>query len=309
MDRETSIGYTCHGVTWATGKPTLLLANASAHRLEHVEIVGRALGFRATKAARYCTGRYRFVGTYKVEPLPCPRQAEAAVGDQCASCSAQDEFRLAHRFHHGGYVPDSLHAYMAQPHFLYLATFAHAVSKVGTAARPRKSSRLNEQGPIRATYLAEVADGRTVRHLEDSLSAHLGVAQTIRAAAKVAALVTPDIEEAEAAHENLLARAVAHLADLRQTPINEAWSPPVASQKLTTPPGQHQRVSYPHDLREGKHGFYIESCLGTAVLVRLTPEPDPDPTRYVVDLNALRGAHVDLGNFSSPPTPTQAALF
>nr|MDT0658728.1 DUF2797 domain-containing protein [Micromonospora sp. DSM 115978] len=307
MGHEPRTGYTCHGVTWATGMPTLLLANADTQRLEHVDLTGETLGFKVTNTARCCTGRYRFVDTYEVEPLPCPRQAESTTGDQCASCAAQDEFRFAHRFHQGGHVPASLHAYMAQPHWLYLATFAHAVSKVGTAAGPRKTSRLNEQGPIRATYLAEVPDGRIVRHLEDTLSAHLAVAQTVRAAAKLAALVNPNIEGAEAAHGGLVERAVAHLAELHETPVKEAWSPSAASQRLRNPPGQHQRAVYPHALRDGEHGFHIESCLGSTVLVRLAA--DPDATRYVLDLNALKGARVVLGDFSSPETQTQAALF
>jgi hypothetical protein len=42
---------------------------------------------------------------------------------------------------------------MSQPHWLYIATFTHAASKVGTVAAPRRKSRLDEQGPLYATYL------------------------------------------------------------------------------------------------------------------------------------------------------------
>ncbi len=83
-----------------------------------------------------------------------------------------------------GYAPPALRAYMSQPHWLYVATFTRTLTKVGTAAAPRKASRLSEQGPLCATYLAEIPDGRTVRELEDALGRELGITQTARRAAK-----------------------------------------------------------------------------------------------------------------------------
>lgn len=76
---------------------------------------------------------------------------------------------------------------MAQPHWLYLATFADGTTKVGTTAGPRKRSRLAEQGALFATYLAASPDGRRVRFLEDALTSRLGLTQTVRA---VRALLT-----------------------------------------------------------------------------------------------------------------------
>jgi hypothetical protein len=65
---------------------------------------------------------------------------------------------------------------------------------------------------------------------------------------------------------------------------------------------------YPHDLRQGEHGFHVESCLGTAVLVR-PPASADDSTRYVVDLNSLKGRRLHLGDFTSPRIASQPALF
>lgn len=75
MNLETATEYLWHGITWATGKPALLLADATGH-LGHIEVMGLDLGLRVASPARYCTGRYRFSGTFHVEPAPCPQQAK-----------------------------------------------------------------------------------------------------------------------------------------------------------------------------------------------------------------------------------------
>ncbi|MGH3943415.1 MAG: hypothetical protein ACRDTG_33305 [Pseudonocardiaceae bacterium] len=64
---------------------------------------------------------------------------------------------------------------------------------------------------------------------------------------------------------------------------------------------------YPHDLREGEHGSHIESCAGTQILARLST--GTEAIRYVLDLNALNGRRIVLGDFHSPETTFQAALF
>ncbi|WP_203854463.1 DUF2797 domain-containing protein, partial [Dactylosporangium siamense] len=285
--------------------PTLMLANPATARLDHIDIVGHTLGFAVTSTVRYCTGRYEFADTYNVRPLPCPHQAEATSGDQCAGCNAQDEFRFAHRAHQGHHIPAALQAYLAQPHWLYLATFGPGAIKVGTAAAPRKTSRLDEQGPIHATYLIEAPDGYNVRQLEETLSARLDIPQTVRATTKLQVLLHPDIDLT--AHRSHVARAAAALTDLGYAPAPTPWSPPAAGHHLrNTQSGQHRAI-YPHPLRTGEHGFHVGSCLGTRILVQLTP--DPDAIRYILDLNKLKGMKISLGAFTSPATRTQTELF
>ncbi|MGQ0779202.1 MAG: hypothetical protein ACT4NY_33105 [Pseudonocardiales bacterium] len=307
MDLETGRQYVWHGVTWATGKPTLLLANTATGLLDQIEVMGLELGLKVSNPARFCTGRYGFADTFHVEPVPCPWQAEAGNGGQCPQCWEQDEFRSAHQFHKGGYVPPSLTAYMSQPHWLYIATFAHGASKVGTAAAPRRTSRLDEQGAMLASYLAEAPDGRAVRYLEDAVSREIGLSQTVRGAAKLAALTDPNPRRVQAAHERVVESAVAVLATMGISRSREEWSAPAEGMVLRSPPRQGERAIYPHDLREGKHGFYIESCAGTQILARISP--DDEAVRYVLDLNALKGRRVVLGDFQSPETTLQAALF
>jgi len=297
--------YLWHGVTWASGAPTLLLAGASTGTMDAVDVMGLWTGVKAAGGGRFCTGRYGFAGTFRVAPLPCPQQAQAGPGGQCATCRERDDFRFAHHAHKGGQAPAALTAYLDQPHLLYVATFAHAASKVGTAAAPRRVSRLDEQGPMHATYLLRARDGRAARVLEDTLSRDAGLAQAVRGSAKLAALTDPDPRQARTAHDAAVGRALAALTALGLSPEPEEWTPPARGAELRSP-RRGERVTYPHDLRGGEHGFQVESCSGSHALVRLAPEDD---ARYVLDLSALKGRRVLIGCYTSPAMPLQGSLF
>ena len=73
--------YLWHGVTWTAGAPALLLADTSAGTLGAVDVMGLRIGVKAAGGGRFCTGRYAFAGTFRVEPLPCPRRAPAGPAD------------------------------------------------------------------------------------------------------------------------------------------------------------------------------------------------------------------------------------
>jgi hypothetical protein len=297
--------YVCHGVTWATGDPRLLLAPVPGGSLVYSEIMKQQLGF-ATGAGRWCTGRYQFTDTVRVEAVACPDRADTRQSDQCGRCFRQDEFRAAHRIHQGGPVSDALRRYMDQPHGLYLATFADGTTKVGTAAAPRKQSRLDEQGAIVATYLTTSPNGEVVRHLEEAITTRLAVAQTVRASTKLKALAAlTDLFAASTTHEQTVTRVVGELAtmDVAVTLALETWSPPAEGDLLRTPSAR--RMLYPHDLRDGAHGFTVLSCIGTQVLARLG-DSDVD---YVLDLGALKGRRVTLGSFASAAEAFQDSLF
>ena len=296
--------YVCHGVTWTTGDPRLLLSPLPGGPPTYAEIMKRRLGFQ-TGTGRWCTGRYQFTDTVHVEAVACPGRAPAEQSGQCARCAGQDDFRFAHQIHQGGHVPDAVRRYMNQPHWLYLATFADGTTKVGTAAEQRKRSRLDEQGALFATYLAKADNGRSVRHLEDALTHRIGVPQTVRAAAKLQALAgMADLSTARAAHEKGIARAAEELADMNIPAVLDAWDPPPDGERLRTPGSG--RTLYPHDLREGEHGFTPLSCVGSQVLAVLDSDEDP---AYLLDLGVLKGRRILLGPFSSPGTAVQSALF
>ncbi|MFJ5984402.1 DUF2797 domain-containing protein [Lentzea sp. NPDC092896] len=261
------------------------------------------LGF-ATGAGRWCTGRYQFADTVRVEAVACPDRAETGQSAQCGRCFRQDEFRAAHRIHQGGPISDALRRYMDQPHGLYLATFANGATKVGTAAEPRKQSRLDEQGAIVATYLTTSPNGEVVRRLEEAITARLAISQSVRAATKLKTLAAlSDLSAATTSHEQAVTRAAGELAAMDVAVTFEQWTPPTEGDLLRAPGGT--RMLYPHDLREGAHGFTVLSCVGTQVLVRLG-ESDVD---YVLDLGSLKGRRVTLGSFASAAEAFQDSLF
>ncbi|MBL7489736.1 DUF2797 domain-containing protein [Frankia sp. AgB1.9] len=268
--------------------------------------MGLRTGVRAAGPGRFCTGRYGFTSTFEVAPVPCAQQAQAGPGgQQCARCLERDEFRFAHRAHKGGHASVALTAYLGQPHLLYLATFANAASKVGTAAAPRRVSRVDEQGPMHATYLFRAADGRAVRILEDTLSSDVGLAQAIRGRAKLAALADPDPRRSLAAHDAAVERALSALTALGLSPEPEEWTPPACGAELRSP-RRGERMIYPHDLRDGEHGFQVDSCSGSQALVRLNPADD---VRYLLDLSILKGHRVLFGSYASPAISLQGSLF
>ncbi|MEH0447442.1 DUF2797 domain-containing protein [Streptomyces sp. B21-102] len=307
QDLPASGTYVCHGITWASGDPRLLLAPVPGGPLVYAPVTGRRLGYQVSGTGRWCTGRYRFADRVRVEAVACPDRAPAEAGGQCAACAGRDDFRFAHRFHSGGHVPDALAAYMAQPHWLYLATFADGTTKIGTAAEPRKRSRLDEQGALIATYLAQSADGRAVRFLEDALTRHLGLTQTVRAAAKLTALAElHDLAPADDAHQQHLDRATEALSNRNVPATPEPWTPPGEGDLLRTP--EAGRALYPHDPRSGEHGLTVLSCLGSQVLA--TTDGDGEQLPYLLDLGTLKGRRIVLGaQFSSPPAAIQSALF
>jgi Protein of unknown function (DUF2797) len=305
VTRPTDEEYVCHGVTWATGDPRLLLAPLPCGPLVYAEIMNQRLGFQVIGTGRWCTGRYQFADTVRVEALACPDRAPAGQSDQCARCSRQDEFRFAHRFHQDGHAPEALRRYMDQPHRLYLATFADGATKVGTAAEPRKQSRLDEQGALFATYLTTSPDGRAVRHLEDALTHALQMPQSVRAATKLKALADlTDLSAASAVHDHHVARAADALAGMNTSSMLEKWAPPAEGDRMRVASGV--RVLYPHDLREGEHGFTLVSCVGSQVLAVLGCDDERD---YVLDLGALKRRRIALGPFVSPSAAIQNSLF
>jgi hypothetical protein len=194
---------------------------------------------------------------------------------------------------------------MDQPHWLYLATFADGATKVGTAAEPRKQSRLDEQGALFATYLTKCPDGRAVRHLEDAITRRLQIPQTIRAAAKLKALANlTDLSAASATHDHHVSVVAEALAAMNTTAMLEEWTPPAEGDRMRGAGGV--RVLYPHDLRKGEHGFTVVSCVGTQALVVLSGEDEVD---NVLDLGALKGRRITLGPFTSPTAVVQHSLF
>lgn len=199
----TDTRYLVHGVFWDGppaasgtsdgGSPVLRLQQLSpGHGFSEVRLdAGARLGFRVADTGKHCLGHTKVFSESEREHVPCPDRFPAVRGSQCERCFVVDDSRLIHDFHRGGRVPPGLRSYLMQPHWLYVATFAHGASKIGTASQPRKWNRLAEQGAVVARYVALAEDGRVVRLLEDMVTREAGLAQQVRSAAKAAALTDP----------------------------------------------------------------------------------------------------------------------
>jgi hypothetical protein len=308
--RWPAAGTLCRGVAWPDRRPELDLVAVDTGAYQPTALLHGRLGLRMVAAGPFCLGATRTVDR-RLARLPCPRQARAVSGRQCEECAAQDEFRFAHHVHLGGYVPDALARYLDQPHWVYVATFADATSKVGTASGPRKTSRLDEQGAVRATYVAHTPDGRIARVFEDAITERAGIAQTKRRATKAAALERPATAETLGAeHRDAVGQAIEVLASRADHPgvelHREPWEPPTAMLGFFDDIPIGGWLPYPHNLLGGDHGFHIDAVAGSTALARLR---DHDDVRYVVDLGALAGCRIALGSYVSPDTPVQMSLF
>lgn len=267
---------------------------------------GSNFGFRVVDGAKHCLGYSTVQGRSDSTHFPCPDANLAGRGYQCGPCFGRDEYRFMHDFHRGGAAPEGLRAYLAQPHWLYIATFAHGASKVGTASDLRKWVRLAEQGAVAAQYVAHADDGRIVRILEDSVSSGLGLPQQVRSATKAAALVASDgrpLDALQAINTEVCNRVRSHLAGVGiggfQT-VEEIWQLPDSARALLAAP---LREVYPLPLADGVHGLQLDGLLGSFALSRLE-EHD-----FVTDLGQLKGRIIELGDFHSELPILQGSLF
>ncbi|HSO91969.1 MAG TPA: DUF2797 domain-containing protein, partial [Arthrobacter sp.] len=267
---------------------------------------GTRLGFRVAAAGKRCLGHHKVHGPADRDHVLCPDSAPVVKGSQCERCFVVDDSRLIHDFHRGGRVPPGLRAYLMQPHWLYIATFANGASKVGTAADLRKWKRLAEQGAVAARYVARADDGRVVRNLEDLVTRDAGVPQQIRSAAKAAALTGPaPADELDALNGKLAAEVRGLLAGAGGggfAVVDEHWTRPGFSDAVCAPAARH---AYPHGLSAGSHGFRIDSLSGSVALARL----DGADLEFVVNLGQLKARTMELGDHGTGVPAVQEPLF
>ena len=308
--------FLCRGVSWHRDGPVLSLATPDGvqHDLalapgEPSGVRGAHLGFRMLSqyGERHCLGFHRVFGPEAREHTPCPQQTTAERGYQCGRCFSRDDLRFMHDVHRSGIAPDGLLSYLAQEHWLYVATFADGVSKIGTASNLRKWHRLAEQGAVVARYVACANDGRIVRVLEDTVTREVGLAQAVRASAKTSALASP---RSGAALDGINAEFATSVRSLLRDGLDlpgyqvveEQWEAPPS---WSTVLGAAAVQLYPHSLAAGEHGFQVDALLGPTALAFIRGSEVP----FLVDLSRLKGQRIELGPFMSEVPDVQAALF
>ncbi len=314
--------YLVHGVFWDgpapgpgqpdAGRAVLRLQDGAGAVTDVALDAGSRLGFRSAGRGRHCLGHHKVHGPADRDHVLCPERAPAEQGTQCGPCFAVDDSRLIHDFHRGGRVPPGLRAYLMQPHWLYVASFANGASKVGTAAQLRKWHRLAEQGAVVARYVARAGDGRVVRILEDLVTRDAGLPQAVRSTAKVAGLTDPrPAAELESENSRLADRVrdLLHGAGIDAGTgtggyqvVDERWLRPGLADAVCAPAVRH---AYPHDLGSDAHGFRIAGLSGGVALARLAGS-DLD---FIVNLGGLKARAIDLGEHRSEVPAVQEALF
>lgn len=133
--------WTCTGVSWRGGRPSVTMTDASGREASRPLLVGERFGVHVT-GARFC------VGVRRGDRRSCPFRAHLPAtsrGIQCDACAAADPGRLLAR-----------DATVDHRRFrLYLACFGSGPLKVGISAFERDTERLQEQGALAFTWLAE----------------------------------------------------------------------------------------------------------------------------------------------------------
>ncbi|WP_372697042.1 DUF2797 domain-containing protein [Arthrobacter sp. JSM 101049] len=311
------------GIDWPADGSTSrwALQSVNGARADLVLEPGTRCSF-AVEPGRWCLGHTRVDGAEDWAHVDCPDAAAAARGTQCASCLVRDDARHMHDFHRSGIAPPGLRAYLAKPQWLYVATFAHGVSKIGTAGQGNKWRRLAQQGAVMASYVALAADGRIVRILEDLVTDRLGLGQAVRASAKTAGLTDPgqggpspsgvyDAGSLAMVHRVQVERVRGLLADdpeatgLDVQPADEAFEPSPLADPLLSAWHSGEVHPYPGWLSASTHGFIVDAVLGQTLGVRL----DGSERLYAVDASVLKGRRVVPGEHSTAVPVAQDSLF
>ncbi|MDI2034616.1 DUF2797 domain-containing protein [Paenarthrobacter nitroguajacolicus] len=303
-----------HGVVWDSSSPALRMFSPDAEFTDIALARGSALGLRVIPGL-WCLGHTKVHGPGNRTHVPCRSSSPAERGKQCGTCFARDDSRLMHDFHRGGSVPTGLRAYLMQPHWLYVATFANGATKVGTASAPRKWNRLAEQGAVHASYVAHAEDGRVVRVLEDLVTSELGLVQQVRSAAKVAGLVEPraavELSAVNRQHAGRVRELLGGLAMTGFAVVEEEWERPALAEALcTVRPGAGMRHPYPAAFDDGGHGLRVHSLSGAIALAGL-PDASGNEVEgsFVADLGALKGRKIEFGPHTTEIPALQDSLF
>jgi hypothetical protein len=206
---------------------------------------------------------------------------------------------------HPDALPENIRDYLRQPHRLYLDVFANGTTKVGTAADSRRRSRLAEQGPVAALYLARTKDGATVRTLESAVSQHFALPQQVQTRRKVlglqnsidtTALITKltDLADQVTPYLNKIAAGQAGTEVLADP---EPWGRPACSTAVFE---SAPVLVYPDDLTQGTHRLHITAAAGPVVVFSTVPEPDAP--RHCADLSRLIGRSLAPATAEDAPT-------
>ncbi|WP_246857056.1 DUF2797 domain-containing protein [Glutamicibacter sp. ZJUTW] len=313
MEFASATRQLCHGISFAEHEPApmLRLRSGETWGTEYLE-AGRSLALEIGEL-KFCLGYITMKADGSRNTLPCPKNQALRTGTQCESCRRLDQSKFMHHFHKTGEAPEGLRKYLEQPHFLYIASFAHGATKVGTTSTSSKWTRLAQQGAVIARYVARANDGAAIRVLEDLVTEHVGLSQQVRQKSKVKGLASWELDYAQLDQINADAagRARDFLGAQRGLEAygvqlrDELWEQPAFARPVIGAWDAHALHAWTTALPGSTVNLRIRGVLGQSILV----DSGDGTTLRVLDAAELKTREVAVVEQRGDFKEEQSALF
>ncbi|MFJ2621541.1 DUF2797 domain-containing protein [Glutamicibacter sp. NPDC087344] len=303
----------CHGISFSQHEPepTLRLRRGDEWSNEPLR-ANRSLSLTVGEQ-KFCLGYITMNADGSRDNHPCPKHKAVRTGTQCDFCQRRDQSKFMHHFHKTGEAPAGMRTYLEQPHFLYVASFAHGATKVGTTSVQSKWSRLAQQGVVVARYVAGAADGAAIRVLEDLVTEHVGLGQQVRQKSKIKGLTSWElnldglekINQSSANQTREFLAAQRGLETYGIEVLDQRWQQPDYAQAVIE--AWDIRSLHPWDQKivETTLKLRIRGVLGQSLMV----DSGPSTTLRLIDAAELKTRELkiaeELGDFQE----AQSALF
>ena len=281
----------CRGIVWHERRALIEFVDEDFAVINSA-VVGEVFAYAIADKRRYCTGHYVVKDHVDFVHEPCRYGQVASRGWQCERCNRSDDFRFAHVPGLSRRVSSRLSGYLAQEHWLYVATFSDGTTKIGTAAGSRKLYRLDEQGPALGTYVARAEDGWIVRSLESLVAKRLLLRQAVTSKSKLRGLAFPvERRQLRDDHQQVvhtvtrLIKNETSFGGIAQ--VSEDWTIPKDSLEILTRRTLGLRTIYAGVNDVGEHVICASGCVGSIVIDDGIASNDSTP--QVTDLSRIRG--------------------
>ena len=296
------------GVAWRDHTPHLRTRRIEQDQSELVPVQGWRLSYRVpTGPTVVCVGHVPFRESHTdFHDCNAAPQTGSRRCQRCAIVEATFASNLHHAHTKGSAELDaSVREHLAQPNRLYLAAFRDGSIKIGTSTLARADKRLEEQGAWMARFVAETANGRAVRHLEDAVTERVGIAQSVSATRKSRGLSSPVADHGLAAKLQQAVTDVHTMVIDRATSgdvlaMDEPWRHPMADH-----PALANVLAYPLAIARGSHDLRVLTAIGRHLIVTRSSGDD----HFVIDPAPLFGLWLDMGDFGSDEIAIQDSLF
>ena len=303
----------CHGISFSRNAPEPLLRLRRGQQwIDEPLAAGRNLEFSVDEG-KFCLG-YTTMNEDGTRTMhPCDGARGLRTGTQCERCRRADQTRFMRQFHKTGQAPAGLRKYLEQPHFLYVASFAHGATKVGTTSTQSKYSRLVQQGAVSARYIARATDGAAIRVLEDLVTEHVGLKQQVRQKSKIKGLASweyscEELDELNASEARAAAGFLARQKGLDTYGIqllDEQFEQPSFARPVLQAWDSQRLHSWPRPVAGSRFTVRIAGVLGQAILV----DSGPDSPLRLIDAAELKTRNVTLRTTGAPVPEANATLF